>query len=88
LADHKSALKRIRQSDKARVRNKHIRTGMRTEIKHFSDAVQAGDATLAGERFPKAESAIRRAATKGVIRRQHADRRVSRLAKSLNALTS
>jgi small subunit ribosomal protein S20 len=88
LANHKSALKRIRQSEKRRVRNKHVRTGMRSEIKRFNLAIEAGDASLAGEHLPKVESAIRRAASKGLIRRQHADRRVSRLTRSLNSLNA
>jgi small subunit ribosomal protein S20 len=87
LANHKSALKRIRQNEKRRVRNKHIRTGMRTEIKRFRAAVESGDSAAASEQFASAERAIRRAASKGVIPRQRADRRVSRLAKSLNAVS-
>ena len=86
MANHKSALKRIRQTAKRTKRNQHIRTGMRTQVKHFLQAVEAGDAALADERFPTAERAIRRAASSGIIPRQRADRHVSRLAKRLNAL--
>lgn len=86
MANHKSALKRIRQSERRRKRNQHIRSGMRSEVKSFRQAVEAGDATLAGERFASAEKSIRRAASKGVIPRQRADRKVSRLAKALNGL--
>ena len=84
VANHKSALKRIRQTEKHRRRNQRVRTGMRTEIKNFRAAVEAGDATVAAEKFASAERAIRRAASKGVIPRQRADRSVSRLAKNLN----
>ena len=88
MANHKSALKRIRQSERRRKRNQHIRSGMRTEIKNLREAIEAGDATLAGERLARAETAIRRAATKGVIPKRRADRSVSRLAKSVNGLSA
>jgi small subunit ribosomal protein S20 len=86
LANHKSALKRIRQSERRRKRNQHVRSGMRTQIKRFREAIEAGDAGRASEQLPQAERAIRRAASKGVIPKRRADRSVGRLAKSLNAL--
>jgi small subunit ribosomal protein S20 len=88
LAHHKSAQKRIRQSERRRKRNQHIRTGMRTHVKHFRQAIEAGDATVASERLKLAEKAIRQAATKGVIPKRRADRAVSRMSKSLNGLAS
>lgn len=87
MANHKSALKRIRQSERRRKRNQHIRTQMRTMIKYCRDAFESGDQTRAADAFKVAEREIRRAATKGVIPRQRADRSVSRLAKRLNAVT-
>jgi len=86
LANHKSALKRIRQSEKRQRRKQHIRSGVRSEIRHFRQAVEAGDASQAGERFARAERAIRRATSKGVIPKRRADRSVSRLAVRLNAV--
>lgn len=88
MANHKSALKRIRQSERRRKRNQHIRSGMRTQVKRLREALDAGDAAKASEYFVTAERSIRRAATKGVIPRQRADRSVSRLAKAVNALGS
>jgi len=88
LANHKSALKRIRQSARRQKRNQHIRSGMRTEIKRFRQALEAGDAAVASERFAAAERAIRRASTRGLIPKQRANRSVGRLAKSLNALNA
>jgi len=88
LANHKSALKRIRQSARRQKRNQHLRSGMRNEIKRFRQALESGDASAAGERFAAAERAIRRASSKGLIPRRRADRSVSRLAQSLNALGS
>jgi len=88
LANHKSALKRIRQSARRQKHNQHIRSGMRTEIKRFRQAVEAGDSARASESFAAAERAIRRASSKGLIPKRRADRSVGRLAKSLNALGS
>jgi small subunit ribosomal protein S20 len=88
LANHKSALKRIRQSERRRKRNQHIRTRMRTMVKQCREAFEAGDAGKAAEAFRVAEREIRRAATKGVIPRQRADRSVGRLAKRLNAVST
>ncbi len=61
---------------------------MRTEIKRFRLALEAGDSGAAGEQFAAAERAIRRASSKGLIPKRRADRSVGRLAKSLNALGS
>ena len=87
MANHKSALKRIRQSERRRKRNQHVRTQMRTMVKRCGEAFEAGDAAKAAEAFQVAERAIRRAATKGVIPRKRADRSVGRLAKRLNAVS-
>ena len=86
MANHKSALKRIRQSERRRKRNQHIRSGMRNQVKQFRQAIEAGDAAAANERFVSAERSIRRAASQGVIPRRRADRSVGRLAKALQAL--
>jgi small subunit ribosomal protein S20 len=87
LANHKSALKRIRQSERRRKRNQHIRTQMRTRVKYCRDAFESGDQARATDAFKVAEREIRRAATKGVIPKQRADRSISRLAKRLNAVS-
>jgi len=88
LANHKSALKRIRQSETRRKRNQHIRTQMRTMVKRCREALDSGDAGKAKEAFDVAEREIRRAATKGVIPQKRADRSVGRLAKRLNAVAN
>ena len=88
MANHKSALKRIRQSERRRKRNQHIRTQMRTVVKRCREAFESGDASKASDAFKVAEREIRRAATKGVIPKQRADRSVGRLAKRLNAISA
>ena len=88
MANHKSALKRIRQSERRRKRNQHIRTQMRTVVKRCREAFESGDAAKATDAFKIAEREIRRAATKGVIPKTRADRSVGRLARALNSVAS
>ncbi len=87
MANHKSALKRIRQSESRRKRNQHIRTQMRTMVKRCRDAFDSGDETRSSDAFKVAEREIRRAVSRGVIPKQRADRSISRLAKRLNAVS-
>ena len=84
MANHKSALKRIRQSQKRQDRNIGIRSRVRTIVKKFRKAVEDGDAD-AGAKLRAAESEIRKAAGKGIIPARRASRTISRLAKTLNA---
>ena len=88
MANHKSALKRIRQNRKRAARNRHVRTGMRTVVKSFRTAVEAGDESTAKDQFAAAEKSLRVAASKGVIPKTRASRAVSRLAKRLNAMSA
>lgn len=86
MANHKSAEKRIRQSERRRLRNKNARSRMRTVVKRFREAVEGGDAEDATARFRAAEREVRKAATRGLIPRTRAGRTVSRLAKQLGTL--
>jgi small subunit ribosomal protein S20 len=86
VANHKSAIKRIRQNAKRAARNRHVRTRMRTVIKAFRSAVESGDVTVARQQLVAAEKSLRGAASKGVIPKSRADRSVGRLAKRLNAM--
>ena len=87
MANHKSALKRIRQSERRRKRNQHMRSGMRTQIKLFLRTVDEGDVEAAKAQFPLTERSIRRAASGGLIPKQRANRQLSRLARRLHALS-
>ncbi len=86
MANHKSAVKRIRQSEKRRLHNKSIRTAMRTVIKQGRTALEGDDAEAAKEKVRAAEASLRRAASKGIIPKKRADRTVSRLNTRLNSL--
>jgi len=85
LANHKSAEKRARQDAKRRERNRTIRARTRTVLKGVRDDLERGTAGDPQARAREAESALRRAATKGVIPKRRASRLVSRLAKRANA---
>lgn len=87
MANHKDALKRIRQNTKRRARNRHYRTMMRNRIKVVRTAIEAGDADAVAASFPKAVSMIQRVSSKGIIHRKQAARRVSRLAKAVAAMS-
>ncbi|MAI24944.1 MAG: 30S ribosomal protein S20 [Spirochaeta sp.] len=87
LANHKSALKRIRQSERRRKRNQHARSGMRTQVKRFMQTLEDGDAEAAQTQFRLTERSVRRAASNGLIPKKRADRQLGRLARRLNALS-
>ncbi len=88
MANSKSAEKRIRQNEKRRLRNKRIRTAMRTVVKNCRTALEGSDVEDARAKFIAAERSLRRAASKGIVPKARVDRAVSRLAKRLNALSS
>jgi len=86
LANHKSALKRNKQNTVRNARNTHIRSTMRTYVKQVREAVAAGDAEAAKVAMEKAMPYIDKAASKGIIHKATASRKISRLAKLVNAL--
>ena len=87
MAQHKSAKKRALQSLKRAERNRRIRSSMRTEVKRFRSALEASDPSAA-DKLRRAESAIRRAVSKGVVPARRASRSVSRLNRAFNAASS
>ena len=86
MANHKSALKRVRQNEKRRLRNRHIVATMRTYITAVRSAISNEDADAARAALPAAVNALNAAVTKGVIHRNQASRKISRLTKAVNAL--
>ena len=88
MANHKSALKRIRQNAVRRAHHRHYRSTMRTEVKKLLAAIDAGDADAAKAQLPATVSVIQRVAHKGNIHRRQAARRVSRLSSKVNALSA
>ncbi|MEE2787189.1 MAG: 30S ribosomal protein S20 [Myxococcota bacterium] len=88
MANHKSALKRIRQTVKRRARNRHILTTMRTHLKRVRAAIDAGDVDAATSALAPATQALAKAASKGVIHRKQASRKISRLTIAVRKLSA
>jgi len=84
VANIKSQIKRNRQNEKRRLRNKAVRSELRTRVKAALTTAEAG-ADTAGAAAATAMKKIDKAANKNVIHRNAAARRKSRLAKRLNA---
>lgn len=86
MANHKDAIKRDKQNQKARLRNRHYRTLMRNRIKALREAVDSGDKAAAQTLLQETVSVIQRVAQKGIIHPRQAARRVSRLALAVNGV--
>jgi small subunit ribosomal protein S20 len=84
VANHKSALKRARQNVVRRARNKAVRTRVKNAVKDVRQAAaENGDAVQ--DKLKQAKSVIDKAATKGVIHKRTAARKVSRLSRMINS---
>ena len=88
MANLKSSKKRIRSNERKRVQNVTVKSSIRTIIKKVEQAIEQGNAQLAGEKLSEASSTLDSAATKGVIRKNTSSRNKSRLAKKINAIKS
>ena len=88
MANHPSALKRHRQSEKRRLRNRAIKSRLRNRVREVRTAVSSKDAEAAAKRLAGAARALDKAVTKGVLHRNNAARRISRLARSVSQLQS
>jgi len=86
MANHKSALKRHRQSLKARVRNRAAKTRVKNVIKAVRLAVESKDKEQALQALQNAASVMDKIAGKKIIHWRNAARRVSRLAQAVNSL--
>ena len=84
MANHKSALKRAGQNERRRLRNKAVQTRVKNVVKDVRLAV-AQDEGDAAEKLNAAKSAIDKAAKKGVLHKKTASRKISRLARQVNA---
>ena len=86
MANHKSAIKRIRQNAKRREYNRAYRSRARTFVKKARTVIASGDAKSAEEATRLAIQDLDKAASKGNIHKRNAARRKSRLMKQLHAL--
>ena len=81
LPNIKSAIKRVKVNEKKNLRNRMIRSAMKTNVKKYETAVAAGAADAA--MLSATASAIDKAAAKGVISKNAANRKKARMAKRL-----
>jgi small subunit ribosomal protein S20 len=80
MANNKSAKKRVLVAERNRVRNRAVRTALRTQVRRFRSAVASGDATEVARLLPAVHATIDKSAKKGVIHENTARRYKSRLA--------
>jgi len=88
VANHASAKKRIRQTAKRTLRNKHVRSTVRTHVKRVRMALAAGNAGEAQTALKEAVRRIEMAVTKGVYHRKTGSRYVSRLTRAVGSLAA
>jgi small subunit ribosomal protein S20 len=88
LANHRSAIKRMIQGEKRRVRNRHVKSTVKTQIKSYLKTVDAKNPETAKETLQLTISTINKAASKGVIHKRNASRKISRLTRKYNALSA
>ncbi len=81
MANIKSQLKRIKTNEKARLRNKSVKSSLKTSVRKFREAAAAGDADTATTALRDASRALDKAASKGVIHPNQAANRKSAMAK-------
>jgi small subunit ribosomal protein S20 len=84
LANHKSALKRARQSQAARLRNMTHKSKAKSAVKEVRTSLEANNVEQVKETLKKTVSTLQKAVSKGVIHKKKAARKVSRLAKAVN----
>ena len=85
MPNHKSAEKRVRQSERRRNINRHNRTKLRTAVKKLRSALSGTDKSQATGLLPMTVSEIDKAVQKGVLHRNAAARHKSRLTARVNA---
>jgi small subunit ribosomal protein S20 len=88
LANHKSAIKRHRQSLKARERNRAVKSRVRNALKTVREAIDSGNKEEALATLKSAASILDKAAGKKVIHWRSAGRKVSRLTQAVNKISA
>ncbi len=88
MANHKSAEKRNRQAQVRRLRNRVNKTKMKTAVRKLNEVVATGSVEEAKVVLQQATSVIAKTAGKGTIHKKTASRKISRLAKRVNAMNN
>ena len=88
MANIKSQIKRNRQNEKARLRNKSVKSSLKTVIRKLNEATGAGDTEAAATLLRAASRQLDKAVSKGVIHKNQAANRKSAIAKRVGALSA
>ena len=83
-----SAIKKVRQAEKQKMLNQSVQTSIKTHTKKLEAALSSKDKGEAGAAAKKAVSIISKAASKGIIHRNTASRKISRIVKKVNTAFS
>ncbi|WP_366181449.1 30S ribosomal protein S20 [Actinomyces timonensis] len=86
MANIKSQIKRIKTNEKARLRNQSVKSELKTYVRRVRQAVESGDKAAAEEGLKKACRKLDKAVSKGVIHKNQAANRKSKLAKRVASL--
>ncbi len=86
MANIKSKVKRIRTNELARLRNQSVKSSLRTAVRSFREAAEAGDKDKAAELLLSTGRQLDQAASKGVIHKNQAANKKSALARALNKI--
>jgi small subunit ribosomal protein S20 len=86
MANHVSALKRARQTERRTVRNRANTSSLRTQLRDLREAIEKGDKPAAEQVYRKTVSALDKAIQKGTLHENTASRYKSRLGKRVTAL--
>jgi small subunit ribosomal protein S20 len=88
VANIKSQIKRNRQNEKRRLRNKSVKSALKTSVRKFNEAAATGDVEHATALLRDAARKLDKAASKGVIHKNQAANRKSAIAKRLSSLSA
>jgi small subunit ribosomal protein S20 len=86
MANHFSAVKRVRQTEKRTARNRVSASRLRGALREMRESLEKGDKAVAGKTYQETVSALDKAIQKGVLHENTASRYKSRLSKRLSAL--
>lgn len=86
MANHKSAEKRIRQTERRTEVNRARVSRIRSFVKKVESAIEAGNKSVAAEAFKSAQPEMMRGVTKGVLHQNTVSRKLSRLSARIKAL--
>ena len=86
MAHSLQAKKRVKQNTKRRTINRARKSQVKTQIKHFEEALETGDVTVADEQYKLVTKKLDKTAATSTMHKKTAARKKSRLAKKLNTL--